>query len=410
VDASSHVDGRSARAGLLVLALAAFAAVTTEMLLVGLLPVISQEFDRSESATGLLVSLYAALVMLLAVPMTLATRRFPGKRVLLITMAGYCLSNLVCALAPSFGLFAAARGLGGLTHAVFFSVLIGHASRLVPAAGVGRALALVSAGPSAALILGSPLATAIGDAAGWRMAFGALVLLTLVTFALLATILPAAEASPEPSGAAARGGRRRDAVTVIAANALAYLGQFTLYTYVSVILLRSGASQAAVAPLLFLFGVFGLAGIWRAAPLLDRDPRRAALMILTVVALGVLALGASIPSLVLVTISGVVWNAAFGPANSLFQSATIRTGAISPELAGAWINTTSNFGIAAGALLGGIVLDRLDVHALAWVGALPTLLALVLVAVNGRGFAGDRVSANTTRRNETFVVSGNENP
>jgi predicted MFS family arabinose efflux permease len=386
-------EHRPARAGLLVLALAAFAAVTTEMLLVGLLPQISREFHRTESTTGLLVSLFAVMVMLLAVPMTLVTRRVPGKRVLLITMLSYSVCNLICALAPSFAVFALARGLGGLTHAIFFSVCIGYASRLVPADGVGRALALVSVGPSAALIVGSPLATALGDAAGWRTAFGVLVALTFVTFVLLAAILPSAAASRAPGEVTTGGGRRRDAVTVIAANALAYLGQFTLYTYVSVILLRSGASHAAVAPLLFLFGVFGLAGIWRAAPLLDRDPRRAALIILTIVSLGILALGAGIPTLVLVVIGGVVWNGAFGPANSLFQSATIRTGAISPEFAGAWINTTSNFGIAAGALLGGIVLDAFDVRALAWVGALPVVLALLLFVLNRPQFAARKVRA-----------------
>jgi predicted MFS family arabinose efflux permease len=378
---------RTERAGLLVLALAAFTAVTTEMLPVGLLPQIGDAFGRSESTTGLLISLYAVMVMVLAVPMTLATRRVPGKRLLLITMASYCVANLVCTLAPSFGLFAAARGLGGVTHAVFFSVCIGYASRLVPAARAGRALALVSAGPSAAFILGSPLSTALGDALGWRAAFGVLVLLTLLTFALLVTMLPAATARAAHSAdGAARRGRRRDAVTVIVAKALTYLGQFTLYTYVTVILLRSGTPPAAVAPLLCLFGVFGLVGLWRAAPLFDRDPRRAALIILTAVSLGVLALGAGIPSLVLVIVSGIVWNTAFGPVASLMQSATIRTNAISPELSGAWINMTSNFGIAGGALLGGIVLDSLDVRALAWVGVAPIVVALSLFALNRQGF------------------------
>jgi predicted MFS family arabinose efflux permease len=379
---------RTERVGLLVLALAAFTAVTTEMLPVGLLPQIGDAFGRSDSTTGLLISLYAVMVMALAVPMTLATRRVPGRRLLLITTASYCLVNLVCALAPSFELFAAARAVGGITHAVFFSVCIGYASRLVPAARAGRALALVSAGPSAAFILGSPLATALGDAVGWRAAFGVLVLLTVVTFALLVTMLPAATSTATRTAAGpVRRGRRRAAVTVIIANALTYLGQFTLYSYVTVILLRSGAPPAAVAPLLCLFGVFGLVGLWRAAPLFDRDPRRAALIILTAVSVGVLALGASIPSLVLVIVSGIVWNTAFGPVASLMQSATIRTNAISPELSGAWINMTSNFGIAAGALLGGIVLDTLDTRALAWVGIAPIVLALSLFALNRQGFA-----------------------
>jgi predicted MFS family arabinose efflux permease len=373
---------------LLVLALAGFAAVTTEMLPVGLLPLIGPDFHRSESSVGLLVSLYATMVMVLAVPMTWAAGRVPGKRLLLITMASYALTNLVCALAPSFGVFAVARGLGGLTHAVFFSVCIGYASRLVPSDKTGRALALVSAGASMALVLGSPLATALGDAAGWRAAFAALVLLTLVTFVLIAAFLPSVPAQRAPGQATAPTGRRRDAVRVIAANAFAYLGQFTLYTYVTVILLRSGAGQAAVAPLLFLFGVFGLAGIWRAAPLLDRDPRRAALTILGLVVLGVLAVGASIPSLALVIVACVVWNAAFGPANSLFQSAAVRADAMPPELAGAWINATANFGIAAGAALGGVVLDAFDARALAWAGALPLALALALFARPAPGLAG----------------------
>jgi len=374
-------DGHT-RTGLLVLALAAFAAVTTEMLPVGLLPQIGDEFGRSESTTGLLVSLYATMVMVLAVPMTLATRRVPGKRLLLITVAGYTVVNLVCALAPSFAVFAAARVLGGVTHAVFFSVCIGYASRLVPAHAAGRALALVSVGPSAAFILGSPIATALGEAGGWRVAFGVLVLLTLVSFVLLATRLPAADA-PRERAATRAPGHRREAVKVIAANALTYLGQFTIYTYIAVILLRSGASPAAVAPLLLLFGLAGLVGLWRAAPLLDRAPRLAASIILGVVVAGVLSVGASIPSLVLVVLAAVLWSGAFGPVASLMQSSAVRADAISPELSGAWINATSNFGIAGGALLGGLVLEAFDVRALAWVGAVPIVLALSLFALPG---------------------------
>jgi len=382
------------RPGLLILALAAFAAVTTEMLPVGLLPLISRAFGHSESVTGLLITLYAVMVMVLSVPMTLATRRVDGKRLLVVAMASYCLSNAICLVAPSFAMFAGARALGGITHAVFFSICIGYAARLVPPARTGRALALVSTGPTAAFILGAPLATAIGEAAGWRAAFALLVLLTLVTLVLISARLPAVATPAEPQEAP-HGGSRRAAVTAISANALTYLGQFTLYTYITVVLLRSGAPHAAIAPLLFLFGVIGLAGLWRAAPLLDRDPLRAALTILGIVALGILAVGASVPTLGLVVLSAVVWNAAFGPVASLFQSATIRTNALSPELSGAWINATANFGIAGGALLGGVVLDELGVAALAWVGSVPIILALATMA---RGFVSARSPAVPARR------------
>lgn len=384
---------RGPRVGLVVLALAVFAAITTETLPVGLLPLISREFAVSESTTGLLVSLYAAMVILLSVPITLLTRRVSGKVLLLVSVSSYALSNLFSAFAPSFALLAGARALGGITHAVFFSVAIGYASRLVPVEKTGRALALMSGGVSAGLILGSPLATALAGAFGWRTAFEALVLLMVVVLALLAVLLPSTTVPRDVPTSATRG-RRRDAAAVIAANTLAYLGQFTLYTYVTVLLLRSAAPPAAIAPLLFLFGLFGLVGIWRAAPLLDRNLRRAAMVILTVVLLGVLGVGAAIPHLALVVSAGVVWNTAFGPAASLFQSATVRTKAISPELSGAWINMTANVGIGGGGLLGSLVLDAFDVRTLAWVSAVPLALGLLVAAVSRRAFSSTPDAGN----------------
>src|ERR1700685_2920790 len=78
-----------ARADLIILSLSAFAAVTTEMAPVGLLPAIGHAFGVAESTAGLLVSLYAVIVAVLAVPLTLATKRVPGQRLLLLAMRRY---------------------------------------------------------------------------------------------------------------------------------------------------------------------------------------------------------------------------------------------------------------------------------------------------------------------------------
>ena len=100
-----------ARADLIILSLSAFAAVTTEMAPVGLLPAIGHAFGVAESTAGLLVSLYAVIVAILAVPLTLATKRVPGKRLLLLAMASYTISNVVAALAPSLAVLAAGRAV-----------------------------------------------------------------------------------------------------------------------------------------------------------------------------------------------------------------------------------------------------------------------------------------------------------
>lgn len=387
----------TARASLLVLALASFSAVATELLPVGLLPAIGSAFGTSAGTTGLLVSAYAAVVMILSVPLALATRRFPGRRLLLMTMAGYALANLGCALAPSFEVMLLARGLGGLSHALFFSVCIGYAARLVPPARTGRALALVSAGITAGVIAGAPVAVAVGDAIGWRFAFAFLMLLVLVTAVLIALVLPAEPGRTGPD--AAPTGRWRDAAAPIAGDALIYVGHFMLLTYVTVLLLDAGAARAAIAPLLSLFGLFGLLGTWGAASLLDRRPRRAALLIVGTSAAGMAAIGLVADSLLPVIAAAALWNVALGPVAALFQSATVRADAITPELAGAWINTASNVGITAGSLLGGAVLASADIGTVAWLGALPVVLAGATVLVGRRAFP--RSTAD-----EAIVVAG----
>src|SRR4051794_41911218 len=111
------------------------------------------------------------MVAALSVPLTLATGRLPRKPVLLATIGGYAVSNVIAALAPTFGVLAAGRVVGGITHALFFSVCIGYAARLVPASQTGRAMALASVGVSGGLVLGVPLSTAMGEAFGWRGGF-----------------------------------------------------------------------------------------------------------------------------------------------------------------------------------------------------------------------------------------------
>jgi predicted MFS family arabinose efflux permease len=226
--------------GLLILAFAVFAVVTTEMVPVGLLPAIGQTFHQSSSTTGVLVSLYAAIVALLAVPLTMVTRSVDRKLLLLISIGSFTASNVAAAAAPSFAVLAAARALGGATHALFFSIAIGYATRLVPPGAMGRALAVASGGASAGFVLGIPLATALGNAVGWRGAFIALAALTLLVLAAIAARLPDVEVPSDEQRPAAK--HRRRLVAAIVPNVLTYLGHFTLYTYISVMLLRSHAS------------------------------------------------------------------------------------------------------------------------------------------------------------------------
>jgi predicted MFS family arabinose efflux permease len=363
--------------GLLSLAVASCLAVTTEMLPVGLLPAIGAAFAESDSVTGLLVTLYAVMVAALAVPLTVATSRFGRKPLLLTTLLGYAVSNALVAAAPAFAVVAVGRAVGGVTHALFFSLVIGYTPRLVARADVGRALAVVAGGASAGFVLGVPMSTSLGTAVGWRMSFAVLAALSLLTFALVRWVLPSVTHERASRGAAREG--RGELPRVAAANMFSYLGQFTVYTFVSLLLLASGVSAAFIGPILLGCGACGLLGVWYVGRYVDQHPSRTAVVTLAVVIGALVLLGATWPALVAVIVATAVWNGAFGGVPTMFQAFAVRTRTVSPELAGAWINATANVGIAGGAAIGAGLLHAAGLWLLPWAGAALVAIGLAVI-------------------------------
>jgi predicted MFS family arabinose efflux permease len=385
--AADRVTGQGLREslpGLVSLALASFLAVTTEVLPVGLLPDIGATFAVSDSVTGLLVSLYAVMVAALAVPLTLATSRFARKPLLLTTLLGYALSNALVAAAPVFAVVAVGRTVGGITHALFFSLMIGYAPRLVSRADVGRALALAAGGASAGMVLGVPLSTSLGTAAGWRASFTLLAALSIVTFVLVSRLLPSV--NNEPVSGHSVGAGRGALAAISASNLFSFLGQFTVYTFVTLLLLSSGVSAPFVGPILFACGACGLLALWWVGRNLDRSPRRTAVVVLTVVIGAVVVLGSTWPTLAAVIVATAVWNGAFGGLPSIYQACAVRTHALSPELAGAWVNATANAGIAGGAAIGAGLLPTVGLSSLPWVGASLIGFGLAVVLLSRKAF------------------------
>jgi len=378
---------RDAAAGIAVLGVANFVAITTEVLPVGLLPQVARGVGVTESTAGLLVTVYAFVVAACAVPLTVATQSVARKPLLLVTLATYAASNLIVAVAPSYAVVAGARVLGGLGHAVFFSVSIAYAARLVSPLYTGRALTLVTAGGTLGFVLGVPLSTSLGAAVGWRWSFGVLAAVCAVTALLVARLLPsvAVEHAGPRDAEAARRGRARLGL-VVGTNTVLFGGQYTVYTYISVLLLAAGLSEAAVGPALLVFGALGLIGLWGAARYLDRSPRALTIAAMAAIALALVAVAVALPGTAGVLVAAGVWLAAFGAIPATFQAAALRTQGATPDVAGAFVNATSNFGIGLGAAVGAVVVAGPGPGVLALTGAAIVAVALVAVLVARQAF------------------------
>lgn len=372
--------------GLAALTLSTFIAITTELLPVGLLPQMSREFDVPESTMGLVVTVYALVVTVLAIPLTAMTARLPRKRLLLLTLVGYAVSNLLVALAPTFVVVCIGRSVGGVAHALFFSVASAYASKLVPKHLVGRAIAIVYAGTSLGFVLGIPLATSIGAAVGWRVAFGALVAVALLLVLITLVLLPSVTGDAVTHNAHFRAWRRSGLLGVGVVNMVLFSGHYIAYTYIAALLGLAGIEEHAVGSVLLLLGGTGIIGLVGAGMLVDRVPRLGLLVTVAVMAVSLSVLSISTGSMGATLVAVGAWCLAFGAAPSFLMTAAIRTGAVSPDIAGAVVNGSSNLGIATGAAVGANIFAMSGAIALPPVGATLLVVGLLVVVFARQAF------------------------
>ncbi|MEP6481399.1 MAG: MFS transporter [Rhodoglobus sp.] len=372
--------------GLLTLATLIFMMVTSEFLPTGLLPEISRELKVSESQVGLLITVFAGTVVLTAAPVSILTRRFSRKSIVLVVLVVFIGANVLAAVAPTYPVLVVARIVGGLAHGTFWSVVGAYAAHLVPKHQLARAVSITGGGGTAAFVLGVPLGTALGHALGWRLAFAILAAAVVVLTVVAARLLP-----PVSHGEVLATGEiplpmRKDrtvpgVVIVGIIIVLVAFGHNIFYTYIAPFLLGpAGFDPAAVAPILFLYGGAGAIGLVLAGMFGDRFPRGAMVTAIIVVLLSVTMVAFFSHNQVALLGAVFVWGAAFGSLPSLLQARMMHTASLRVrDLASAYFATSFNFAIGLGALVGGLLLDRWGVGVLPWVDVVITVAGLALV-------------------------------
>ncbi len=377
---------------LLALTLGAYAIGTTEFVIVGLIPTIAADLGVSLPSAGLLVSLYALGVAIGAPVLTALTGRVPRKTLLVALMLLFTVGNLIAWMAPTYGSLIVARVLTGLAHGVFFSIGSIIATSVVPKENAASAIAIMFTGLTVALVTGVPLGTFIGQHLGWRATFLAVAALGVV--ALLGSLLfvPRNLQRSEPAtfGQQLAVLAQPRLLLVYAITALGYGGTFLSFTYLASILQDvTGFSANAVSLVLLVYGVSVAVGnLWGGRLADRRGPVPALMLILSLLALVLLALTFTAHSTVLVLLTVLALGAvAFGNVPGLQVYVVKQAQRFAPQAAdvASGLNIAAfNVGIAMGASLGGLVVDHLGLMHTPWLGALVVLGALGLTALSGR--------------------------
>ena len=374
---------------LLALAAGAFGIGTTEFIIMGLLTQVSEDLRVSIPTAGTLISGYAIGVAIGAPVLTLLTRGWPRKRLLLALMLIFIAGNLAAVFAPTYEWLMAARMLTSLTHGTFFGVGAVVATGLVPADKRASAIALMFSGLTLATLLGVPAGAWIGQHFGWRMAFAAVAVVGVAAFAILAAFVPGDQGRPVVQPL-------RQELAVLAhaqvwlglgITVFGFAGVFALYTYVEPLLTQvTHMGNNLVTATLLLFGAGLAAGNLLGGKLADRGVMRALFVtigaLMVVLAAGRWAFGHTAIAMAYVVVLGTV---AFATVAPMQMRVLQQAGPEGANLASSLNIAAFNLGNALGAWAGGLVLTQgLGLLSIGWAAAGLTALGLVLVGWSAR--------------------------
>lgn len=356
-------------AALLALAMTGFICIATETLPAGLLPMLAGGLGVTGSMAGQTVTAYALGSVLAAIPLTVATRRWRRRSVLLLTIVGFLVFNTLTALSSDFTLTLAARFCAGMAAGLAWSLLAGYARRMVAVHQQGQAMAIAMVGTPIALSLGVPLGTWLGGALGWRTAFGFMSALCVVLIAWVVAKVPDYPGQADRQRLPLRKVLATPGVRPVLATVIAWmLAHNLLYTYIAPFVAQAGLAER-VDLVLLVFGVAALAGIWIAGRLVDSHLRGAVLASLGGFALLSLVFAwlQDAPPVVLAGVAA--WGLSFGGAATLLQTALADAAGDGADVALSMNVVAWNGAIAGGGLLGGFLLDRWGAASFAWTTA-----------------------------------------
>ncbi|WP_407309539.1 MFS transporter [Pseudomonas sp. nanlin1] len=369
-----------------ILALAAFVIVTTEFLIIGLLPAMARDLGISISTAGLLVTLFAFTVMLCGPPLTAMLSHLDRKRTFIAILMIFAFANALAALSTNLYVLALARLIPALALPVFWGTASETASRLAGPERGGKAVAQVYLGISAAMLFGIPLGTLFADAFNWRAAFWALSGLSVVMAVLLWQAMPhLAPTAKVRLGEQAKILKDPRFLANLLLSILLFTAMFTGYTYLADTLERiAGVAPAYVGWWLMGFGAVGLIGNQLGGRFADRSPLGSTIAFALLLGVGLLAVVPASGHLALLASVLVIWGIAHTALFPLCQIRVMNTAPTAQALAGTLNVSAANAGIGLGSTLGAIIIEQAGLASLGYAAGAVAGLALLLALVMGR--------------------------
>jgi DHA1 family inner membrane transport protein len=278
-----------------------------------------------------------------------------------------------------------ARIVTALCHGAFFGIGAVEAAALVAPNKRAQAVALMFTGLTLANVLGVPLGTALGQAAGWRMTFWAVAVIGVTAFAGLYLLLPRdKQGTPAPAMLREFIALKPAVWLTLLITVISSASMFALFTYIAPILNDiTHVSPRGVTYTLFLVGIGMTIGNTIGGRLSDwrLNTTLIGVFIASAITLGVFVLIAG--DMILTEAALFLWAAIVFAGCSALQMRAVTIGRAAPNLISTLNIGAFNAGNALGAWAGGEVIARgFGLDAIPLAAAMLSIFALVLTILS----------------------------
>ncbi|MCM2997894.1 MFS transporter [Paenibacillus cellulositrophicus] len=362
-----------------ILAIACFVTGMVELIVGGMLDLVSSDLHISVSTAGQLITLYSVVFAISGPVLLAAASRVERKLLYQCALLVFIAGNVLSVVSPNFTMMVIARILSAASAALITVLSITMASQMAEPAYRARAIGVIFMGVSGSLVLGVPVGMMLGNAFGWRAPFVMISILAVISFIavqIFITKTPPSETVPlRKQLASLKNGK------IIFGQLITILmltGHLTLYAYLTPFLQETlHLSPSMLSLFYFIFGIAAVLGGGAGGWVTDRfGPEKSILTIVSVFAVAMLLMPVSTVSVYVCLIVMIVWSMLSWSISPSMQSYLIKAAPESPDIQQSLNSSASHIGIALGSGIGGMVIEGSSVYYNAWVGVIFVLLAL----------------------------------
>ena len=370
--------------------LSIFIVGMVEMMVAGIMNLMSSDLHVSEAIIGQLVTLYAITFAIAGPILVKLTNRFSPRMVLLWALFAFVVGNIIIAIAPNFSILVIGRILSSAAAALIVVKILALTALLTAPQHRGKMIGIVYSGFSGANVFGVPIGTVIGDLVGWRYTFLFIVIVSLFVGILMYIYIPKlsdhlssnteTDTESNRSNTYSKVLRPVEVTKYLGITFLLLVANSVTFIYINPLILSGGHQLSFVSIALLINGIAGVIGTSMGGFLSDRLTSKRWLVIATAVFIVMmLILNMFLPGTGLLLMIIFIWNIMQWSTNPAVQSGIIEHVEGDTSQVMSWNMSSLNAGIGIGGIVGGLVVSNLNVYATTYFSAAIALVAFILV-------------------------------